>query len=133
MVESSKDDNEKLELLLELIKKEGKLSEITENEIMSLFENRGEKAINILKEQKLHKHILNEKLAIWEVEGKSQNYLIINDAFCECTDFQIRVLSRGEKTLCYHLLAKIMGENLHLYNIKKISNKEYDELILSRI
>ena len=126
MVESSKDDNEKLELLLELIKKEGKLSEITENEIMSLFENRGEKAINILKEQKLHKHILNEKLAIWEVEGKSQNY-------CECTDFQIRVLSRGEKTLCYHLLAKIMGENLHLYNIKKISNKEYDELILSRI
>lgn len=132
MRQSSTDDKKNLDKLLALIQNEGTLSEIFENEMMSLFENRGAKAFNILKENKLHKHVLNEKIAIWEVEGKSKNYLIIEDNFCECTDYQIRVLSRGEKNLCYHLLAKIIGEKFHHYNIKKISNKEYDDLILSR-
>ena len=132
MGNSTADDKKKLIKLLDLIQKEGTLSEISENEIISLFGTRGEKAIGILKDHKLHKHVLNEKLAIWEVEGKCQNYLIIEDNFCECTDFQIRVLIRGEKTLCYHLLAKIVGDELHLYKIRKISNEEYDKLMLSR-
>jgi len=132
MQESFKDEKAKLEVLIELIQDEGDLSEIAENEMISLFEDRGEKAFAILKENKLHKYVLNEKIAIWEVEGKSQNYLIIDEHFCECTDYQIRVLSRGEKTLCYHLLAKIVGEKLHHYNIKKLTTEEYDELILSR-
>lgn len=132
MEKSLIDEKSNLDKLIELIQTEGALSEITENEMISLFEDRGKKAFKILKENKLHKYILNEKIAIWEVEGKSHNYLIIEDNFCECTDYQIRVLSRGEKTLCYHLLAKIIGENLHYYNIKKLSNKEYDNLILSR-
>ena len=132
MGKSSTDEKMKLDKLMEIIADEGSLSEIVENEMMSLFDDRGKKAFKILKENKLHKHVLNEKIAIWEVEGKRQNYLMIEDSYCECTDFQIRVLSRGEKTLCYHLLAKIIGEKFHQYNIKKISNKEYDELILSR-
>jgi predicted nucleic acid-binding Zn finger protein len=132
MNNSSIDEKKKLDELVKLIQNEGKLSEIAENEMISLFDNRGEKAFKVLKENKLHKHIINEKIAIWEVEGKSQNYLIIEDYFCECTDYQIRVLSRGEKTLCYHLLAKIIGEQLHHYSIKKLSTKEYDDLILSR-
>ena len=133
MKSSSNSEKEKLEKLIDLIQNEGDLSEIAENEMISLYENKGEKAFNILKQNKLHKHVLNEKIAIWEVEGKSENYLIIDDNFCECRDYQIRVLSRGEKTMCYHILAKIIGEKLHHYNIKKISNKEYDELIMSRI
>ncbi|TFG09732.1 hypothetical protein EU534_01820 [Candidatus Heimdallarchaeota archaeon] len=133
MQNSFTDENAKLDVLIELIRDEGSLSEIAENEMISLFENRGEKAFDVLKENKLHKYVLNEKLAIWEVEGKSRNYLIINNNFCECTDYQIRVLSRGEKTLCYHLLAKIIGEKLHHYNIKKLTAEEYDEIIFSRI
>jgi len=132
MGQASTDDKRKLDKLIDLIQNEGTLSEILENEIESLYGKTGVKAFNILKENKLHKHVLNEKIAIWEVEGKSQNYLIVENNFCECTDYQIRVLFRGEKHLCYHLLAKIIGEKLHHYNIKKISDKEYDDLILSR-
>lgn len=132
MQDSFTDEKAKLDVLMKLIQDEGELSEIAENEMISLFENRGEKAFDVLKKNKLHKYVLNEKLAIWEVEGKSQNYLIIDENFCECTDYQIRVLSRGEKTLCYHLLAKIVGEKLHHYNIKKLTTEEYEELISSR-
>ena len=133
MSNSSLSDNEKLVQLIKLIKAEGNLSEITENEIISLFESRGEKAVKTLRENKLHKLILNEDIAIWEVEGSTGRYILIDNNYCECKDFQIRVLSRGEKTLCYHLLAKIIGEELQHYNLKKISNEEYDQLLNDRI
>ena len=133
MLNTSISDDDKLSKLLKLIKAEGNLSEIAENEIISSFESRGEKAAKTLRENKLHKLILNEKIAIWEVEGTSGSYILIDNNYCECKDFQIRVLRRGEKTLCYHLLAKIIGEELQLYNLKKISNEDYDNLIKSKI
>ena len=133
MLDSSISDNEKLSKLLKLIKAEGAMSEIAENEIISSFESRGEKAVKTLRENKLIKLILNERVAIWEVEGSSSNYILIDNNYCECKDFQIRVLRRGEKTLCYHLLAKIIGEELQNYNLKKISNEDYDKLIKVKI
>jgi predicted nucleic acid-binding Zn finger protein len=133
MSEISISDNDKLNELLKLIKAEGALSEIAENEIISSFESRGEKAVKALRENKLHKLILNERIAIWEIEGTTGSYILIGNNYCECKDFQIRVLRRGEKTLCYHLLAKIIGEELQDYNLKKISNEDYDKLIKSKI
>jgi predicted nucleic acid-binding Zn finger protein len=133
MNEEPSSDNEILKKLLTLLKKEEKLSEVAENEIIASFDSRGEKAVQILKEEKLLKIQLNDKLAIWEVEGKSKNYIIINNTFCECTDFQIRVLSREEKTLCYHLLAKIIGEKLGFFNLREIDDEEYNKMLLSRI
>ena len=97
MLDSSISDNEKLSKLLKLIKAEGTMSEIAENEIISSFESRGEKAVKTLRENKLIKLILNERVAIWEVEGSSGNYILIDNNYCECKDFQIRVLRRGEK------------------------------------
>lgn len=130
---SSVSDEKKLQTLLSLLKKEKTLTEVAENEILSYFESRGEKAVDVLKEQKLSKLILDEKFNLWEVEGKSKNYLIIEDNFCECTDFQIRVLRKGKKTMCYHLLAKTIGEKLNIFNIKNLSAEEYNTLIENRI
>ncbi len=133
MINPSLSDNEKLAKLIKLIKEEGTLSEITENEIISLFESRGEKAVKALRENRLHKLILNERVAIWEIEGTGGNYILIDNNYCECKDFQIRVLSRGEKTLCYHLLAKVIGEELQHYNLKKISDEDYNQIIKDKI
>ena len=130
---NSLSDNEKLAKLFSLIKKEDELSEIEENEIISLFDSRGEKAAKILKEKKLHKLVLGEDMVLWEVEGKSKRYIIIDENFCECTDFQVRVLGREEKTLCYHLLAKIIGEKFELYDSKALTDEEYDKLLESKL
>ncbi len=129
----STEDEQKLEKLMKLIEKEEGLSEITENEILAYFGLRGEKAVKILKEKRLHKLLLNKDLFFWEVEGKSKNYIIINSTFCECTDFQIRVLGREEKSICYHLLAKIIGERLKLYDSRELSEIEYEKILESRI
>ena len=129
----STEDEQKLEKLLKLIEKDEGLSKIIEKTILEYFDLRGEKAVNILKEKKLHKLVLNQDLFLWEVEGKSKNYLIINSSFCECPDFQIRVLGREEKLICYHLLAKIIGEELNLYDSREISETEYEKILESRI
>ncbi|MEE9410638.1 MAG: hypothetical protein V3V41_06895 [Candidatus Heimdallarchaeota archaeon] len=133
MTNSSNSDDRLLKQLIPLIKDEGKLSEVAENEIISFFDSRGEKATKVLREKKLHKLVLNNDMAIWEVEGKNKTYTIIADNYCECTDFQIRVLGRGDKKLCYHLLAKIIGELLKIYDSKKITSEEYDKLLDSKI
>lgn len=130
---SSLSDNEKLTKLFSLLKKEEELSEIAENEIISIFDSRGEKAAKILKEKKLHKLVLSDDMELWEIEGRSKKYIVIDEIFCECTDFQVRVLGREEKTLCYHLLAKIIGEKFELYDSKELTDEEYNQLLESRL
>ena len=71
--------DKRLKEIIQLVKQEGTLSAIAENEIIAFFDDGGEKAVKVLKEQKLHKIFLNDKIAIWEVEGKSGNYLIIDN------------------------------------------------------
>ena len=133
MPDSSIPDDQLLKELLKLIKNEKDFSEVIENEIISCFESRGENAAKILKEKKLHKLMLDGKTSIWEVEGRSKNYIIIEDDFCECTDFQIRVLNRGERLFCYHLLAKIIGEKLNIYDVRGLTDEEYNKLLKSKI
>ena len=131
MIPSS--DEKKFVELMSIIGNEKSLSEASENEILSVFDSRGEKAIKILKEKKLRKLILDENISIWEVKGKGNDYIIIEDNFCECTDFQFRVLRKGQKTLCYHLLAKMIGEKLELFESSTLSNNDYDEILEKRI
>ena len=126
-------DEKKLEKLLSIIGKEKSLTEALENEILSIFDSRGENAVKVLKENNLQKLILNEEISIWEVKGRSTTYIVIENNFCECTDFQFRVLRKGQKTLCYHLLAKIIGEKLEVFKARHLSTDEYNQILEQRI
>lgn len=130
---TSSSDEKKLAELLAIIGKEKSLTEVLENEILSIFDSRGENAVKVLKENNLQKLILDEDISIWEVKGRSTTYIVIENNFCECTDFQFRVLRKGQKALCYHLLAKIIGEKLEVFNAKHISIDEYNQILEQRI
>ena len=130
---SSSSDEKKLAELLAIIGKEKNLTEVLENEIISVFDSRGENAVKILKENNLQQLVLDENISIWEVKGRSKTYIIIENNFCECTDFQFRVLRKGQKALCYHLLAKIIGEKLEVFNTRHLSDEEYDQILKQRI
>ncbi len=122
-------ESAKLKKILKYAKEESFLSEILENEIIAAYNKRGVKAVNILKNNKLFKIILNDTYYLWEVEGETQSYLVFNSHYCECKDFSIRVIKKGEKEPCYHLLAKIIGEKIGHYTEKQISHKEYQRMI----
>ena len=130
---TSSSDEKKLAELLAIIGKEKSLTEVLENEILSVFDSRGENAVKVLKENNLQKLILDEDISIWEVKGRSTTYIVIENNFCECTDFQFRVLRKGQKTLCYHLLAKIIGEKLEVFNTRHLSTDEYNQILEQRI
>lgn len=130
---NSSSDDEKLAELLVIIGKGKSLTEVLENEILSVFDSRGENAVKVLKENNLQKLILDENISIWEVKGRSKNYIVIENNYCECTDFQFRVLRKGQKTLCYHLLAKIIGEKLEVFNTRYLSTDEYNRILEQRI
>ncbi|MHA1201430.1 MAG: hypothetical protein ACTSQ4_02790 [Candidatus Heimdallarchaeaceae archaeon] len=130
---NSSSDDEKLAELLVIIGKGKSLTEVLENEILSVFDSRGENAVKVLKENNLQKLILDENISIWEVKGRSKNYIVIENNYCECTDFQFRVLRKGQKTLCYHLLAKIIGEKLEVFNTRYVSTDEYNQILEQRI
>ncbi|MHA1687319.1 MAG: hypothetical protein ACTSYD_13090 [Candidatus Heimdallarchaeaceae archaeon] len=122
-----------LQQIIALIKKSGKLNEIAENELLAYFGKRGENAIRALKEKRLVKLVITSKIALWEVSGKQEeSYLIIDNDFCECKDFQIRVIGRGERHYCYHILTKIIGEKTGLYTTKELSPQEYAQMIEKR-
>ncbi len=123
------DEEKSLQIVLENIKEQKNLTETLENEILCYFDSKGEKIVNILKKQELFKLKLNEKLYLWEVKGRNKSYLIIDSSFCECTDFAIRVIQKGERKYCYHVLAKIIGEQMQLYKEYTISIAEYEKKI----
>lgn len=130
---SSSSDEKKLKELFKILGKEKGLTEILENEIIAAFDTRGENAVKILKLNNLQKLVLDENINLWGVKGRSKVYLVIENNYCECTDFQFRVLTKGQKTLCYHLLAKIIGEKLNVYTIQHITIEEYDKMLEKRI
>ncbi len=131
---SKKDiDEENMKKSLFYLKKEKRLTEILENEIIDAFSLRGEKAIEVIKKNGVKKLIISKNQHIWEVKGSKKPYLIIDSNFCECYDFQIRVINRKELKYCYHLIAKILAEELNIFRTIEISSNEYNNMILERI
>ncbi len=45
------------------------------------------------------------------VRGEEGTYLVLSGSFCSCPDFYVRVLSRSERPLCYHLAAVRVAES----------------------
>ncbi|MHA1399143.1 MAG: hypothetical protein ACTSQE_02155 [Candidatus Heimdallarchaeaceae archaeon] len=121
--------NKKLQEILLYVKEEGSLTEILENEIIYAFGGRGEKAVNVLKEKRLQKLVLNDNFCLWKVKGLTNSYIIINSHYCECRDFSIRVINRKEDEPCYHLLAKVIGEKTGNYTIQHLTNREYVQIL----
>ena len=76
---SSSSDENKLMELLKIIGKSKDLTEVLENEILCVFDKRGENAVKVLKKNNLHKLILDENIHIWQVKGRSKSYIVIED------------------------------------------------------
>ncbi|MHA1868128.1 MAG: hypothetical protein ACTSVB_10985 [Candidatus Heimdallarchaeaceae archaeon] len=121
--------NKKIKALFKIIKEEKIFSESLENEVISLFGDRGEKAIKILKNKRLVKLKIKSNLCFWIVKGKNSDYVIIDTLYCDCRDFYMRIINRNNDEPCYHLLAKIIGEKLNLYQEQEMGEIEYNSLI----
>lgn len=53
---------------------------------------------------------LVEGLGLYAFLGEDEDYVLVEELFCSCPDFRVRVLSKRERRNCYHLLALCLSK-----------------------
>lgn len=48
---------------------------------------------------------------VYVFQGEDEDYILIPFMYCSCPDFRIRVIAKGEKKYCYHLLSLCLSIN----------------------
>jgi predicted nucleic acid-binding Zn finger protein len=111
-------------------KAKGKLTGRDLTRLVDAFGERFLKAFEAIKENRVKKYVFKpSNRVVWIVVGKGRDYLIFPDAgFCSCDDFYFRVLDR-EVHLCYHLIAREMGETLGWYDCIEERDELYEQLM----
>lgn len=64
----------------------------------------------------------------WVVVGKSRDYRVLSEVYCDCEDFYINVIVKRTANLCYHILAKILAEALDTFSEIRVDDMMYDTL-----
>lgn len=64
----------------------------------------------------------------WVVVGKSRDYRVLSELYCDCEDFYINVIVKRDADLCYHILAQILAEALETYSEIRLDDMRYDSL-----
>jgi predicted nucleic acid-binding Zn finger protein len=64
----------------------------------------------------------------WVVIGKSRDYRVLSELYCDCEDFYINVIVKRTTDLCYHILAQILAEALETFSEIRLDDMRYDSL-----
>ncbi len=90
------------------IKSSEKLNEGLKDEIRDLYGSRGERAIEVVKEDGVKRED-----GRWYVEGREDEYEIVK-SHCSCYDYVLNIATKkADVDMCYHALAKNIYELLN--------------------
>ena len=64
----------------------------------------------------------------WVVVGKSRDYRVLSEVYCDCEDFYINVIVKRTADLCYHILAQILANALSTYSEIRVDDMVYETL-----
>lgn len=100
--------SKKKKKLFEKLKSADELNEDLEEEIISVYGDRGERAIKVVKENRVRK-----QNGSWLVEGREEEYEVVR-SHCSCYDYVLNIVTgKTEVDMCYHALAKNIQELLN--------------------
>ncbi|MFW9830297.1 MAG: hypothetical protein ACFFD8_00750 [Candidatus Thorarchaeota archaeon] len=64
----------------------------------------------------------------WIVVGKSRDYRVLSEIYCDCEDFYINVIVKRNVDLCYHILAKKLAEALNVFGEIHVDDMMFETL-----
>jgi predicted nucleic acid-binding Zn finger protein len=64
----------------------------------------------------------------WIVVGRSREYPVLSEIYCNCEDFYINVIVKRRADVCYHILAKSLAEALGVFSEVRVDDMSYDTL-----
>ena len=121
---------QKLEIILEEIKKDKKFSTEHLKFFVEEFKERFWRALREVVTKGVKKYIFNpSNRIVWIVLGNKRDYLILSDLYCNCEDFYVKIVVQKTAKMCYHLLSKILAEYLDYYETFNVEDERYDELM----
>ncbi|NHV98618.1 MAG: hypothetical protein HA496_03110 [Thaumarchaeota archaeon] len=105
-----------------------------EEKIISVFGERGRKALRTVALKRVKKYVLQPSNRVrWIIVGREEEYLVIPLVkYCSCKDFFYYVMT-GEAYACYHLLAQRIAELSGLFSEVRELDEVYDRVIASRV
>jgi len=118
-----------LESTLKSIKKHHFISGSDLQVLSQHFGDRFWKALQAVAKDLVKKYIFEPSgREAWVVVGKSRDYRVLSEVYCDCEDFYINVIVKRTVELCYHILAQIIAEALGTFSEIRVDDMMYDTL-----
>jgi len=99
-------------------------------QLVSLFGERGEKAWELLRENRVKRYTFQPSgRVVWIVVGREGDHLVYPDVgYCGCDDFYFSVMD-GKALVCQHLIAQRLANNLGWFDDVEERDDFFDVLM----
>jgi predicted nucleic acid-binding Zn finger protein len=119
-----------LQEILASIRKSGSISLNQFEKLDRLFGDRFWKGLKLAIENNVKKYkFIPSNKEVWIISSESRDYYTLDDYFCNCKDFFIKVVSSREILYCKHLIAKLLSIALDKYETIEVADNRYSGLI----
>ncbi|MHA1230573.1 MAG: hypothetical protein ACTSRP_08105 [Candidatus Helarchaeota archaeon] len=99
-------------------------------ELDSMFGNRFWNGLQLSVQNTVKKYIFKpSNREVWIVSSESRDYYTLDDYFCNCKDFFIRIVMRRESKFCKHILAKLFSIAFNNFETIEMDDDRYIALI----
>jgi len=112
-----------------IAKKKGVIDDELTNFIDTIFPNKADKVLAVIKKGITKYTYKPSNRVIWLALGENREYLIYPKLYCSCLNFYKEVVINQSIGYCKHLITQVICEALNKYKKVELKDKEFEDLI----
>ncbi len=112
-----------------IAKKKGVIDDELINFIDTIFPNKADKVLDVIKRGITKYTYKPSNRVIWLALGENREYLIYPKLYCSCLNFYKEVVINQSIGYCKHLITQVICEALNKYKKVELKDKEFEDLI----
>jgi predicted nucleic acid-binding Zn finger protein len=112
-----------------IAKKKGVIDDELINFIDTIFPNKADKVLDVIKKGITKYTYKPSNRVIWLALGENREYLIYPKLYCSCLNFYKEVVINQSIGFCKHLITQVICEALNKYKKVELKDKEFKDLI----
>ena len=112
-----------------IAKKKGVIDDELINFIDTIFPNKADKVLGVIKKGITKYTYKPSNRVIWLALGENREYLIYPKLYCSCLNFYKEVVINQSIGYCKHLITQVICEALNKYKKVELKDKEFEDLI----
>lgn len=111
------------------VKEKGIVDDDLINYIDSIFPNKSEKVLEVIKRGIIKNIYKPSNRIVWTAIGENCEHLIYPNLYCSCQDFYKSVVVKRKRDFCKHILAQLICEVLESFKQVELEDGEFKSLI----